>query len=1746
MPGMPPPIVRDAKPAPVQDTRSGAVRQVPPPKPAPAPAPPPAPPRADPSPPPSPPRSRSDSVAPLRVEATVITKTPSPDTDPALRVRPDTVDLEMDFFEEEASSIAEPPSVAPLLDPEARAVIATCEGELEIEGEPLRSARLHHEIARAYETSGFAAEASTHYEKALAGAPDYLPAIRGARRSRIAAKDFEGALAMFDAETQLAPGPQRKAMLLYQKGRLIEDSIGEVARAREVYVRALELDPNNASILKAIELCDRQGDRVALLATLDKTANAISEDARHRAIVLVERARLLESNPQPGATPAELYEAALKLDPHAFGALEALERIYRRDQQWRGLIGVLEREARQSSDDNRRALALYRLARIQGDRLGARAEAIAALDKAVDLQPNSRLTLDELARVQQEAGNFEAVAEVLAELINLAKDPREQVALLHRLAQLLERSLGHPDQAIDRYREALALDPSFQPSLQAVAPLLAARSQWATLVDVYLGSAAKDRDNARVADTFAKVAEIYEVHLRDPAKAANHHAQALSRVPGHAISFKALTRLYAQLDRYRDLIEVLERAVDQTPLPSLKVAHLFKISSTWEDSLGDAVQALHALTRILELDRNNLVAIHAMQRVAERAERYAQVIEAIEREIELVDNATVRVGLFLQAGNVLDEHLHDPEAALVRYRKALELEPQNLSVLAAIGGIYHRTNRWTDLLDIRARQAAATPAGPEAVTLMVAVGELCERELGDQEAALSWYQKAVAMDATYRPATAALVRLYQQRRDWAQLATTLQLETTRDDLAARATTWYRIGELREDWLDDPKGATTAYQQSLDAERHYRPATRAMVRVFEAQREWMHLIEALDRDAATTRDDAQIAAASMRKAEVYRDEVADDGFAVLCFEAVAEHDLGAMAALIALESLYTKTGAWTKLGGAYAQLAKKLADPGARVAVLRELVRLQENRTPVAARVHAAVYEQLLAIERDDELSLLAIEHLGRTYRDDRLLVGVYTRLAAITEGALTASFLTDLGRSLERLGDRAALDAYRTAVKKDPSIMTAIRGLARVADLRGDARAMAQAARLEADLTRRPEIAAKLFGRAGILRREQMNDLGAVDDFARALEVWPDDRDAAERIVQPLLDTGQVVRLIDVLTKAAQSARSSERKTALWLEIGSLYTRRFDNLGASITAFRRALEATPGHVPTLAKLADAYERNKSWGDAVATLEQLLAMSSDEAARAEAHLKLATIFEQHLDNVERASRSVEAVLRHDPRHTGALLRLADIQLRSGKQDDAVKTTQRLVDLADHPAQKGAALVRVARIERVRGDAAAADTALSEALALEGPGGDAERELKKAIASHGNWVGYAAGLATYVKRAADDGTDPARLAGAYLELAATYAEMKLGNKVIDILTDGVVRVPDDERLTLALVKRLREAGRLDEAIQHLKRASGRDPIQLESWRELAAVYGQANRRDDAHRVSTALAALGVSAGNRLAARPASAGDLKFDRAVMSSISVDTAHASPAATLLASIADTVGQIHVPSLDKYRLTPQDRIGPKSNYPLWDLAMRVGKIYGAELELYEHQAAEPMVAVEAFETPVLVVSQTLRRLTLGQQAFLLAYAIGPIAERLHPTMTLRPGDLETLLIGATRAFVPNFTPRTAITRDIEEAKELVKKHVPRKWRRQAELAATELAANPPADLGRWQASINHTSIRAALLVSDDLGATLEALHHVVEIPDSKGPDLIQTSPLARELVRFWISNRASSVRAHTGIVLAG
>ena len=1620
-----------------------------------------------------------------------------------------------------------------VLDAATRDLIATCEAELATDPDGLRAARLHGEIALAYEAAGHADSAVRHYEQALRGAPDHLPAIRGARTAMLARGDYEAALAMFDAEERLTPDATRKAGLLMSKGHILDDRIGDAPRARAAYARALELDPANASVLKALERGDRRaGHTESMLQTYDRAAAAVADDPPYRAALLAMRAYLVERRGEgPGPGAAELYEGALRLDPQVAGAAAAAEGIYRREQAWRDLATTLERDAGQATSPARRALALYQLARVRADRLGDHAEAIEALAAAAAAMPGDPLVLEDLARAHEQARDPEALAGVLVQLVECAADPREKVALQHRLAQVFEGPLRDPAAAIVRYTEAVKIDPTYVPVLQALGRLLAAREQWTDLIAMHLAEAGGTRIAARAAAAHARVAEIFEVHLEDAAQAAAHHARALTLVPGYPASFKALGRLYSQLERHRDHVELLERAVTESAQPTLVVAYLYKIGSLWEEALEDPAQALHAFGRILDITPGDLLAIHAIQRVAEHAGRHQQLVEALEREIELVDDPKLRVGLLHRVGTVFDEYLRDQDAALARFRRALEIDPQFVPALASVGRIYYRAGRWSDLLDVYAREVKATPNAAESVELIHKMGELCEDRLGDIDAAVAWYQRAVELDPTYRPAIRALVRRLRERGEWAELARALELEVGRlADATTRAITWYRIGQVHETWLADGDKAVKAYRQALASKAGYRPAEEALARLLEERGEWAALIDVLDQRAAATDDAGEWASVTLRQGQIYRDELRDPARAIARFESVADRAVGAIPALLALEALYDDTGAVDKLIGVHAAIAAAVSDSGARIAAHRELARLQELHAVGGPADLIATYEAILALDPRDEPALGALEQLGRLTRDDRVLARTYSRLSEATDQpALAARFLSGLGRALEGLGDPRAVVAYDAAVKRDPGALSAIRGLGRAGAAAGDAAAVAGALRLEAELTRRPEVAAQLYVK-----------VGTMTDLERALEVAPEDAAAAARIVPLFVEAGQIDRLIDILAKAAQSAKRPERRGALWLAVGGLYIDRTDNLGAGITALKRALDAVPGDAATLARLAGAYQRSQQWDDAIVVLEQALAGAADADDRAAAQLGLAAIYADHLGNIEKATACVQAVLASHPDQPIALARLVEIQ-RQADPDAAIATMQRVVDVAAKPAAKAAGLVKLAALVRAH-DTARADTALVEAVGLSGPDGEAARELKASIAAHGNWVGYAAALDGYIKRAK---RDPG-LAGAYLELARTYGDgMKLPGRAIETLADGIEATGEQPALVTALAQRLSAASRDDEALKLIKQAVGKDVLAPELWQLLARVYDHAKRPDDAARALAVAAVVGDSVERGAGARgnPAGAAEKSFDADALANVAVEGVDASPITQVLAAIVEPIARRWAPSLERYGLTNRDRIGPKSNSPLHEPKQRLAEIFGIELELFEHDHTKPAVAIEAFDVPAVVVSSTVRALPRSQQVFVLAHAASLIAMRLHAALALHPAELEVTLVGATRIAAPGFSLRRNQGEDAEEIREAVRKHHHRKWRKQLEQGAADVAAMPRVDLHAWRWAAQQTAVRAAALLADDLQASLEAVRWVVDLPLAKGRALIEASPEVRDLLRFWVSNRAATVRAQTAII---
>ncbi len=1644
-------------------------------------------------------------------------------------------------------------SIPPLADA-ATALIARCEAELTENPSPQRAGRLHFEIARLCEYPiRDVRRASVHYQQAYDRMPDHVPTIRGLRRTLIARKALKHALPLFDAEARLTSDPRPKAKLLLAKGRLLEDGLALRPDAHKAYRAALDLDPSDASLLEAMEQAESSGDEWAELAqTYAKQANSLEADPKQRAALLIRRAQLMESKLQDSEGALAQYETALDIDPDALDALEALKRLYHSRGRFRDLVRALEIEALRGDDLTVRTTALYQIARIQSDKLGNRPDAVSALERAVEAAPTDRLLLDELALLKEASRDYRGLATVLAQRVEVSGEGSDQAGALHRIGQLFDEHLSDPETARLWFERALEIDPCYLPALQALGNLYSGLGAFVELVGMHLAEAEATGDSSRRAAAHSRVAEIYELKLRRIDDALDHHGRALAAVPIYAPSFKALTRLYAQLKRYRQLVELYERAVEHAE-PERTITYLLKIGGLYEDHLGDPVQAIHSYRRILDRDARYLGAIHALQRVTETAGRYGELVEALILEAELTTDRAHKAALFCRAGEVLDEQLNDREAAVAILRRVVSIDPRYVPALTSLGRMYYRAGRWEDLLSMYQAELTVLGEEPRALPLLLKMAELTEHRLGRHAEATELYRRAVILDPASSSAKQAFIRKLREQGKWDDLLDVLAKDVkTATTPERRAASHFQIAEVLEYRLARQDAALDAYEKVLTERPDHRPAREAQLRLRALRGDHAKLVEELLREAAKPRDPAHRVCAMLRAGETLRDQLRDLRRAIACFEEVLAIEPSHHGALIALDALYRKTGQWTELASVLAAQSRYFSDVDTRATALRELVRV-EMRGDVDRDTLRGSYESILMLVPDDVDALSGLEVLALGDADAALLVSVDERVASSSPNrSVRAAHLTRLAELIEAENPDRALEVYRAALETEPENLAATRGLSRLAERTEEPEVLASAARREADVLRDKVAASRLWVRAALSRRKAGQDERAVaTDLERALELEPDSERAAYHLSEALLSLGDVQRLSDQLARAASVAVTKERAAALFREVARLYADQIGNVAGAISALNRGLRHSPDDVRLISELANLFRRDGQWNEASALLGRVVTVAKDPILLRDAHTELAVIHDERLGDADQALRHLRSAVKLDPEHRPLLERLSDLLSREDEHAEAITVAQRLVDTSRMPQDRVSALLHLARIERRRNDLPSVARALMEAVSIDGPAGGAGAAFRESIGVATTYENYGSALRKYILSLRSSIGAPADV---YLELARLQAnELKNPKDALATLREVLAKQPGNLTLRVEHAKQLLAAGALDEAANELRLLLVLDVERAQTWLDLGGCFEAMGRLDAKQRVRDALSLLGgrisdtrPSSDGRGAQRKVDLGRVRaaaFAGPVLDDLSGDLLPFGVAGDLLVNLAEGLSKLYPADLDSYGVTSRDRLAPRSGHPFRNLAERIAEIVGAgEFELYVHRARNRGIGVELAETPTLVFPAWLLEYAESHQTFALARVLSLVARNCHAVLKLTPRELEVVLAAYTRTMVAGFGRGLTSEDLIEDQGRKIYKALSRRARKAAEDIVQRYVSAPAVDFVKWSEGRDRLATRTAALLCDDLSASLEGIVRARTEAPSRSVTIDLSDESSRDLLRFWVSDAALRARTRAGL----
>lgn len=1076
-------------------------------------------------------------------------------------------------------------------------------------------------------------------------------------------------------------GEVRERVVLHERCALVAgDELGDPLKARAHWEAVLSEDGAHPSATLALKAAYAEvGDWDALTRVIEREVDtrrareAEGEPDPGLATLLLSLGEVLERRVADSRRAAAAFQAAAARAPQDARPLVGLERIHVAAQDWAAAVEVRRALRDLSTAPAERARLSIGVADAYAS-LGKPLEAIAALEAALEEDPEDRAVLARLRRLLLEGERWGDAASVLAREADMAPERSEEVALRLERAELVRDRLQDQPEAIAEFERVRALARLELRPLLALSDLYRLAGAVERQVEVLQARAELEEDDAEAGRLYSEAGELNRE--RDPAAAAGSFERAQRRDPLRHEPLEALIELYGVLERYAELSRVLHARADLArDLDEPTDSWLLRAAEVEEEELEAPRRAASTLERVLTHEPEHAEALTELARLRGALGEDAAQAEVLARRAKLAESGEGRRELLLERSKILAEKLDRPAAAAACLAEAASDLPADADERRrALAGqrveLLDRGGLVADLLEA-AEEALAHPRDAEDErSLLARVGQLCAEVVYRPERAIEVYERLYGLE----PETARepLERLYLREGRDEDLVRFWRGEIERYDQMSKeasgpkpgqlaAQLRYRLGELLAGRLKRPDEAEVCYRELLERDAGQEPARDAL--------------EVLFREHAR---DEPLAALLAERAERGNDDQA---------AAVIRLDLAA-----ACERLDRKEEALKQLE----QALRQASEAETRTRALRNLVRLYRAERR---------YEELARA-----LSVFAGE----------------PQLSAHERSSLRAELGAVLLRELRRADEAAT--AFAQALELDPQNVPAARGLADIYRSQERWREAAQAHEREAaakvDRGRR----VWLLGQIGVIR-ERLGELPAArDSFLAALQLEPKSLVSLRGLAEVSRKLEDPTRLAQALQALAELSPSPVDRLEALGELARVAADKLNDPARAVQCYQLVLKESPGDQETLIGLSAALEASGDVAGLVGALERRLSLAKEDDERYALALRGASLREElarastdprhRTQQLERALDLGQVAIDLEPEdQQDALAAYARVAEELGRWSELAEATCRMARRIDDTQRAGWMFRRAAKLCALRlGDSRAAVAAYQEAAAV----------------------------------------------------------------------------------------------------------------------------------------------------------------------------------------------------------------------------------------------------------------------------------------------------------------------------------------------------------------------------------------------------------------------------------------------
>jgi tetratricopeptide (TPR) repeat protein len=420
--------------------------------------------------------------------------------------------------------------------------------------------------------------------------------------------------------------------------RVFEQELAAYDRALEAMLRALAKQLDNRELLGEVERLAERAQAWQRLAQVYDSIVRKADTTADRIQLLVRHARLLEARAGSADAAFERIWLAFQLDPANDGTYADARRLAQVTGKQDELLGAHERRAQSSASREARIEALLEACALAQHELEDLPRATGYLARAVSLAGDAAPLLD----------NIEAHVRVLDD---------EQPAVVHGRGLLAE------------------------------------------LTGVYAQLAQEGKPSPHAAAWLSRAARIHEVNLEDPDAAYRALERASSLAPSDEQLLDELNRVAALGGNWEAFAKHLQQAADSAIDSNSSSASLSRLGALCERELASPSRAADAYEQLVRLRPKDAHASRRLRQCLRAAERFDELLIAIDRELFMLKPEEGKRELLKQAAETWEFGLKNRYEALDAWKKVIAIAPADPDAVAALLRLRSQPRADDSLLD---------------------------------------------------------------------------------------------------------------------------------------------------------------------------------------------------------------------------------------------------------------------------------------------------------------------------------------------------------------------------------------------------------------------------------------------------------------------------------------------------------------------------------------------------------------------------------------------------------------------------------------------------------------------------------------------------------------------------------------------------------------------------------------------------------------------------------------------------------------------------------------------------------------------------------------------------------------------------------------------------------------------------------------------------------------------------------------